>query len=90
MQLLTVADVAHELGVSPRLVTKWIDAGSLRAIEGVGRGRGLRIERAWLDAFIAEREKRTRTSIPNPRSRATVLLPLRSVRDARAELLGKP
>jgi excisionase family DNA binding protein len=54
--LLTVAAVASELGVTPRWVHDWIAAGELRAIRRIGRG--FRIRREWLDAFLAEREIR--------------------------------
>lgn len=56
--LLTVKDVADELQVSPRTVLLLVDQGKLRAIEGVGRGRGLRFRREWVEAFLANQERR--------------------------------
>jgi excisionase family DNA binding protein len=62
-ELLTVAEAAKILRVTRRWVVAWIDRGELRAIEGIGRGRGLRIDRRWLDEFILARER-----LPNPQA----------------------
>ncbi len=86
--MLTLADVARELGVSRRLVTSWVDSGELRAVERIGRGRGIRIDRAWLDAFLRARERRP----PAASARAPTSSsdrPYRTVAEARADLLGK-
>ena len=50
--MLTVKEVAQELRVSERLVTKWITKGELPAID---LGKGYRIYRSDLDAFIEKR-----------------------------------
>jgi excisionase family DNA binding protein len=55
--LLTVPEVAAELRVSVRTVLGYIASGDLRALHGVGRGRGYRIRREWVDAFLHSREK---------------------------------
>jgi excisionase family DNA binding protein len=54
--LLTVAEVASELRISVRTVLGYIAAGELRAVGGIGRGRGYRVRREWLDAFVRSRE----------------------------------
>ena len=51
-RMLTVKEVAEELRVSERLVTKWITKGELPAID---LGKGYRIYRSDLDAFIEKR-----------------------------------
>ena len=51
-RMLTVKEVAEELRVSERLVTKWITKGELPAID---LGKGYRIYRSDLDAFIKQR-----------------------------------
>ncbi len=51
-KLLTTKEVAEELRVSERLVTKWIAKGQLPAIKFE---RAYRIYRSDLDAFIAQR-----------------------------------
>ncbi len=57
---LTVAAVAADLGCSPRAVYDLIQCKRLPAIRlGDGRGAGLRIARADLDAF--KRNRRTTT-----------------------------
>jgi excisionase family DNA binding protein len=91
--LLCVAAVARRLGVSVRLVTRWIDEGELRAIEGVGRGRGLRVAPEWLDAFIEVRERVASVPAGPRHARGGVECDpsderFASVRDARAKLLG--
>jgi excisionase family DNA binding protein len=53
--LLTVAAVARELDASPGYVRACIASGDLRAAR---IGRGYRIRREWLDAFLASREVR--------------------------------
>jgi excisionase family DNA binding protein len=90
---LDVAAVARRLGVSVRLVTRWIDEGELRAIEGVGRGRGLRVAAAWLEAFIEARKPTPLSRSGTTRSPVVAKCaaneqPFSSVRDARAKLLG--
>lgn len=55
--LLTVPEVAAELRVSVRTVLGYIASGDLRALQGVGRGRGYRVRREWVDAFLRSREK---------------------------------
>jgi excisionase family DNA binding protein len=56
--LLTVRDVARDLGVSVKTVAGYIDRGELRAIQGIGRGLGYRIRREWLEDFLRDREVR--------------------------------
>jgi len=51
-RMLTVKEVAEELRVSERLVTKWITRGELPAID---LGKGYRIYRSDLDEFIKKR-----------------------------------
>jgi excisionase family DNA binding protein len=51
--LLTVKEVATELKVSERWVTKQIQDGKLQAID---LGKGYRIYRNELDRFIQERQ----------------------------------
>jgi excisionase family DNA binding protein len=60
--LLTVPEVAAELRVSVRTVLGFIASGDLRALHGVGRGRGYRVRREWVDAFLRSREK----NVPSP------------------------
>lgn len=48
---LTCAQVAEDLGVSVRTVTRWIDAGSLEAVRLPG-GR-LRVSQTALAAYVA-------------------------------------
>ena len=55
--LLTVPEVAAELRVSVRTVLGYIVSGDLRALHGVGRGRGYRIRQEWVEAFLRSREK---------------------------------
>jgi excisionase family DNA binding protein len=50
---LTVAQVADELGVSPRTVLRWVDRGDLDAVRLPG-GR-LRVSQAAFAAWLAER-----------------------------------
>jgi len=93
--LLTVAAVAAELGVRPRWVTERIAAGELRAVRAIGRG--YRVRRDWLDAFIAARE--VQPAAPAAPARLVQLgqrgappatgAPFRSVAEARAELLPR-
>jgi excisionase family DNA binding protein len=52
-QLLTTREVADELKVSERWVTKQIQDGKLQAID---LGKGYRIYRSELDRFIKERQ----------------------------------
>ncbi len=90
---LSVPEVAAELGVSRRLVIGWIDAGKLAAIEGVGRGRGLRISRRALDEFIAARAVGRMRSAVRARERRSAVTRssatgFTGVRDAIDELLG--
>ncbi len=54
-QLLTVKEVAQEMRVSERRVTKWIQSGELAALN---LGKDYRIYRKDLDEFIAR--KRTK------------------------------
>ena len=54
-QLLTVKEVAQEMRVSERRVTKWIQNGELAALN---LGKDYRIYRKDLDDFIAR--KRTK------------------------------
>jgi len=54
-QLLTVKEVAQEMRVSERRVTKWIQSGELAALD---LGKDYRIYRKDLDEFIAR--KRTK------------------------------
>ena len=54
-QLLTVKEVAQEMRVSERRVTKWIQNGELAALN---LGKDYRIYRRDLDEFIAR--KRTK------------------------------
>jgi excisionase family DNA binding protein len=51
-EMLTVKEVAAEMKVSERLVTKWINSGELAAID---LGKEYRIYRSDLDAFIKKR-----------------------------------
>jgi excisionase family DNA binding protein len=98
--LLTVAAVASELCVTPRWVHDRIAAGELRAIGRIGRG--FRIRREWLDAFLAEREVHGAAATPAPvrptpapartapsrqRGAPTTGAPFRSLGEARAALL---
>jgi excisionase family DNA binding protein len=55
---LTVAQVADELGFSPRTILRWIAAGNLQAVRLPG-GR-LRISQTAWSAFLAERSTGTR------------------------------
>lgn len=50
-EILNVADVAAELNVPRAAVRAWIAAGRLRAFRV---GRVIRIQRRWLDAFVAQ------------------------------------
>lgn len=43
--------------MSVRTVLGYIDSGDLRALHGVGRGRGYRVRREWVEAFLRSREK---------------------------------
>ena len=52
-RLLTTKEVADELKVSERWVTKQIQEGKLQAID---LGKGYRIYRSELDRFIMERK----------------------------------
>ena len=60
-QQLTVEEVADELRVHPETVRQWIRDGELEAFD---TGRGYRISRADLDAFVQRRKtgKRRRGS----------------------------
>ena len=89
--LLTLQEVAAELKVSVRGVLGFISRGELRAIEGLGRGRGFRVRREWLEAFLRARE----VAVPSPAATPGIRLPpparapqapFRSVQDARAAL----
>lgn len=51
-KMLSVEDVADELGVNPETVRVWIRSGELVAL---GIGKGYRISRADLDDFIRRR-----------------------------------
>ena len=51
--MLTTKEVADELKVSERWVTKQIQGGKLQAID---LGKGYRIYRSELDRFIRERQ----------------------------------
>jgi excisionase family DNA binding protein len=95
--LLTVAALAAELGVRPRWVTERIAAGELRAVRSVGRG--YRVRRDWLDAFLAAREVQPAAPAapaplvlrvePGRRTMPATGAPFRSLRDARDELLPR-
>ena len=52
-QQLTVGEVAEELRVHPETVRQWIRDGELDAFD---TGRGYRISRADLDAFMRRRK----------------------------------
>jgi excisionase family DNA binding protein len=90
--LLTVAAVAQELGVSERWVHERIRAGELPGLRSVGRG--YRIRRESLDAFLRDREVQTGptpTRLPQARSRSTkspLAAPFASASEARTTLLG--
>jgi len=51
-KMLSVEDVADELGVNPETVRVWIRSGELVALS---IGKGYRISRADLDDFIRRR-----------------------------------
>lgn len=51
-KMLSVEDIANELGVNPETVRVWIRSGELVALS---IGRGYRISRADLDDFIMRR-----------------------------------
>jgi excisionase family DNA binding protein len=51
-KMLSVEEVAHELGVNPETVRVWIRSGELVALS---IGKGYRISRADLDDFIRRR-----------------------------------
>ena len=94
--LLTIGQVARELGVSGPWVHARIRAGELRAIRGIGRG--YRVRREWLDAFLCTREvcgsrlsldtntngATVRAGLPGARGRAE---PFVSAAQARAALV---
>jgi excisionase family DNA binding protein len=89
--LLTVEDVARELQASPKWVRARIAAHELRAVQRVGRG--FRIRREWLDAFLATLEIAAPAESPGRHpsrggaTASTVRKPFGSVREARAELV---
>lgn len=94
--LLTIGQVACELGVSGPWVHARIRAGELRALGGIGRG--FRVRREWLDAFLGAREVSPRASLeragvtarvpsPRPRGRAESFA---SAAHARAALVLVP
>lgn len=56
--LLTVAEVAAKLRVTPETVRRWIRAGALPAIEIGGRRAGLRVEAAQVEAYVEQRRLR--------------------------------
>jgi excisionase family DNA binding protein len=56
---LTVEEVAKELRVHPETVRQWIRDGELEAFD---TGRGYRVSRPDLDAFIQRRKKRRKIS----------------------------
>jgi excisionase family DNA binding protein len=58
---LTVAQVADELGFSPRTILRWIDAGGLEAVRLPG-GR-LRIPQSALAAMLAAGSTRSAAGI---------------------------
>ncbi len=88
--LLSVADVARQLGVSPRYVHARIAAHELRAIAGVGRG--FRIRPEWVDAFLASREVAAPEKVASrpgaraARRRPRADQPFKSAAEARAAL----
>jgi excisionase family DNA binding protein len=95
VELLTIQDIARNLGVSTRTVVGYIRRGELRALEGVGRGHGYRVRREWVDAFLHSREldvpapttPSPRGTVPRERREApTRPTTFTSVRDARAGL----
>ena len=53
--LLTTKEVANELKVSERLVTKWINEGELQAVR---LGKSYRVYKNDLDEFIKRRKTR--------------------------------
>ena len=93
--LLTLPDVANELGVSVKTVLGFIRRGDLKALQGIGRGLGYRTRREWVDEFLRGRQVAPATpyassSAPARRARrAEKQQPsatFTSVRDARAQL----
>ena len=55
-QLFTVSEVAAALGVSIRTVQRWIDTGTLAAVQlpsGRGRQRAVRIDRRDVDTLLS-------------------------------------
>jgi excisionase family DNA binding protein len=94
--LLTLRDVASDLGVSVKTVLGYVRRGELRALRGLGRGLGYRIKREWVEEFLRGREVRIATPIilgPAPEQKSSPRKPRRecpatftSVRDARAHL----
>lgn len=56
--LLTVAEVAATLRVTPETVRRWIRTGALPAIQIGGRRAGLRIEAAHVEAYVEQRRLR--------------------------------
>lgn len=54
-EMLTVEDVAKQLKVHIKTVRHWINTGELEAMD---IGRGYRISKADLQAFIDRRKKR--------------------------------
>jgi excisionase family DNA binding protein len=59
-KMLSVEEIADELGVNPETVRVWIRSGELVALS---IGKGYRISRADLDDFI----RRRRTDYKKPR-----------------------
>jgi excisionase family DNA binding protein len=76
VELLTVPEVAAELRVSVRTVLAFIASGELRAVQGIGRGRGYRIRREWVDAFLRSHEKR---ALSGPDEQASARAPKRAI-----------
>jgi excisionase family DNA binding protein len=62
-EMLTVEDVAKQLKVHIKTVRHWIKTGELEAMD---IGRGYRISRADLHAFIGSRKKRRQNSDDEP------------------------
>jgi excisionase family DNA binding protein len=54
-RLLTVPEIAGEVGVTEETVWRWIRSGKLQAVR-LGGASGYRIKRSRLEAFIAARE----------------------------------
>lgn len=61
-EMLTVEDVAKQLKVHVKTVRHWINTGELEAMD---IGRGYRISKADLRAFIEKRKQRRQTNEDN-------------------------